>query len=301
MLGHLKSSRHELLAAMEGKAPKELVKRITLSKDLKQTKSVMENVKRLAAMKERAVVRNLVDKYISKDNNQLTNLIQKSSEMRQVLDPMSAQRQILTIRFTAFDKRAYMAGLRLAKACKMMGLEHAGPVGLPQKIKRWTVLKSPFKYKKHQQTWEKRYIRSIVTIDTGDRADLVPNLIEFLRKTTYTACDVKIKTRRFIVADQIYVDPYVKERLSAKPATSGVAYGEFELDDSLLKASLETAAKVAEESKTASIAAKTTKVTAASQAKKDAKKTAHSAKKAKSTKLDEEGPKSQQVDSGNTL
>lgn len=238
MLGRIKSSRQELLAAMEGKAPRELVKRLTLAKDLKQTKKIMESVKQLSAMKDKQRVKNLVAKSVEKDNNKLANLIQKSSEMRQVLDPMNSQRQILTIRFSAFDKRAYMAGLRLAKACKMMGLDYSGPVGLPQKLKRWTVLKSPFKYKKHQESWEQRTIRSIVTVDTGDRADLVPNLIEFLRKTNYTACDVKIKTRRFIAPDQIYVDPYIKEKLSNRPAASGEQYGDFALDQDVVASTM---------------------------------------------------------------
>jgi ribosomal protein S10 len=41
-----------------------------------------------------------------------------------------------------------------------------GPVGLPTKTKRWTVLKSVFKYKKFQESFEMIIYNQKLTIDT---------------------------------------------------------------------------------------------------------------------------------------
>lgn len=243
MLATLKSSRRELLAAMEGKVPSKLVKRLTLIKDIKRLKELVKDVRDLEPMADKGRADHLVKKYKSSDNNKLANLIQQSAEVRAHLDPESAQRQILTIRYTAYDKRAHYAGVRLAKACDLMGVSFTGPVGLPQRLRRWTVLKSPFKYKKHQESWEQRRIRSIVTIDTGDRGNLVPNLLEFVDKTNYAGVDVKIKIRRFISPEQIYVDPYLKEQISTKAASPGVDYGGTALDSDVVKETLAIPAK----------------------------------------------------------
>jgi len=246
MLGAIKSSRQELLAAMEGKVPRDLVKRLTLIKDLSKLKSLVKNVRQLDKMTDTGRVKHLVSKYGNEENNKLASLLQQSAEMRKHLDPTKSQRQILTVRFTAYDKRSYFAGKRLAKACEMMGLDFSGPVGLPQKTKRWTVLKSPFKYKKHQESWEQRIIRSIVTIDTNNHGHLVPNLLNYIAKTCYSGVDVKIRSRRFIAPEQIYVDPYLKERISLPSTTSNETetnFAEARLDEHIIKEALAIPAK----------------------------------------------------------
>lgn len=243
MLGTIKSSRQELLAAMEGKAPRDLVKRFTLIKDLSKLKALVKNVRVLDKVTDTGRVKHLVAKYKAEDNDKLSSLLQQSAELRKHLDPARAQRQILTVRFTAYDKRSYYAGKRLAKACSMMGLDYSGPVGLPQKTKRWTVLKSPFKYKKHQESWEQRIIRSIVTIDTANHGHLVPNLLNYIAKTCYSGVDVKIRSRRFIAPEQIYTDPYLKERIGLPPVASDTSYSDSQLDQNILDETLAIPAK----------------------------------------------------------
>lgn len=238
MLGSIRSSRRELLSAMEGKAPRDLVKRLTLIQDLKKLKALVKDVKVLENMTDKGRLKHLVSHYSKSDNNKLSTLVFRSSEVQKHLNPLKSQRQILTVRFTAYDKRAQFAGVRFAKACELMGLSFSGPVGLPQKTKRWTLLKSPFKYKKHQESWEQRFIRSIVTIDMEDRGHLVPNIMDFLTKTHYVGVDVKIKTRRYISPEQIYTDPYLKEPISTKPAVDGADYTSTTLDDSVVQAAL---------------------------------------------------------------
>lgn len=235
MLSSIKSSRRELLKAMEGKAPRNLVKRLTLIKDLNKLKALAKDVRQLEKLTEPTRARHLVEKYQKEDNNKLAALIQQSPELLNHLHSSDTQRRILTIRYSSFDKRAYFAAVRLAKACDLMGLTFSGPVGLPQKTRRWTVLKSPFKYKKHQESWEQRMIRSIVTIDTQDRGHLVPNLMKFLDKTNYVGVDVKIKTRRFIAPEQIYVDPYIKEHIAIKPAIDSVDYSQTAIDATFIQ------------------------------------------------------------------
>lgn len=223
---------------MEGKAPRNLVKRLTLIRDLTKLKALASDVRQLEGVADKNRAKHLVAKYKNADQNKLTTLLQQSSEVLHHLNPWDTQRQILTVRFTAYDKRSYFAGMRLAKACNLMGLAYSGPVGLPQRTRRWTVLKSPFKYKKHQESWEQRLIRSIVTIDTQERGHLVPNLLDFIDKTNYVGVDVKIKTRRFIATDEIYVDPYLKEQISTKAAAPNVDYTQTTLDADILQEAL---------------------------------------------------------------
>jgi ribosomal protein S10 len=244
MLAGIKSSRRELLAAMEGKAPRDLVKRVTLIQDLKKLKELVKDVKVLENMADRGRSRYLASQYVKADNNKLATLVQRSGEVQKHLDPTSSQRQILTVRFTAYDKRAQFAGVRFAKACELMGFTFSGPVGLPQKTKRWTLLKSPFKYKKHQESWEQRFIRSIVTVDMEDRGHLVPNLMEYLTKTHYVGVDVKIKTRRYISPEQVYTDPYLKEPISTKVANPEADYSLTTLDDEIVQQTLSIPTKV---------------------------------------------------------
>lgn len=238
MLSSIKSSRRELLAAMDGKAPRNLVKRLTLIRDLNKLKALAKDVRQLEGVADKNRAKFLVEKYKSSDNNKLSSLLQQTAEVIGHLSPLDTQRQILTVRFSAYDKRAYFAGLRLARACDLMGLEFSGPVGLPQKTRRWTVLKSPFKYKKHQESWEQRIIRTLVTVDTQERGHLVPNLIKFLDKTNYVGVDVKIKIRRFISPEQIYVDPYLKEQITTKPASPDADYSQTSIDADVLQEAL---------------------------------------------------------------
>lgn len=189
----------------------------------------MEAVKVLAKLKSKSQSKALVSKLAKRQDNPLVNLFGVSADMRKVLEPPRAGRQLITVRYSSFDKRSYQAGVRLARACELMGFTYTGPVGLPQKIKRWTVLKSPFKYKKHQESFEQRYNRSVVTIDTGERSNLIPNLIQFIYKTNYVAVDVKLKIRRFISPEQVYTDPYTKEKLSTAPIDPSLNYSNFDL------------------------------------------------------------------------
>jgi len=69
---------------------------------------------------------------------------------------MSCVRRIVTLRFSCYQKYAIIAGKRIKQAAKLIGdgkdIIVTGPTPLPVKIKKWTVLKGPFKNKKFQES-----------------------------------------------------------------------------------------------------------------------------------------------------
>ncbi|XP_049847779.1 uncharacterized protein LOC126304650 isoform X1 [Schistocerca gregaria] len=237
MLGRLKSSRLDFLKASEGRIPKHLATRIAKCDDLTALSNIVKNVVQLRGTTHKGRINTIVDYYANQKNNVITNLLQRVSQIKPILTPEYYSRRIITVRFMSYDKRCHVAGLRLSMAAKLMNIPCSGPIGLPRHIKRWTVLKSPFKYKRHQETFEQRFMRSIVTLDVRDKGDLMEKLIKFIKCTAYKGVDISITTRRFIETDQLYTNPYVKEKIgwiSEKDMENQIDYASCELNSNVL-------------------------------------------------------------------
>jgi ribosomal protein S10 len=59
------------------------------------------------------------------------------------------------------------------RAAYHFGLPCTGPVPLPRKIERWTMVRSPFIFKKHQENFERRTYSRLVTVKDGN-----PDVVE---------------------------------------------------------------------------------------------------------------------------
>src|SRR5256714_1526937 len=59
------------------------------------------------------------------------------------------------------------------RAAYHFGLPCTGPIPLPRKIERWTLVRSPFIFKKHQENFERRTYSRLVTIKDGN-----PDVVE---------------------------------------------------------------------------------------------------------------------------
>ena len=76
---------------------------------------------------------------------------------------MAAQR--IRIRLKAFDHRVIDQSAReIADTVKRTGARVAGPIPLPTRIERFTVLRSPHSDKKSQETFEQRTHKRLIDI-----------------------------------------------------------------------------------------------------------------------------------------
>jgi ribosomal protein S10 len=87
--------------------------------------------------------------------------------------------RVVQLMLTSYDKSVAKDGALLHRAAELVGVASAGPVTLPTKFKRWTVLRSPFKHKTAQESFEQRIHRRFVTIE-GEKQD-VNRFIRFAR------------------------------------------------------------------------------------------------------------------------
>ena len=75
------------------------------------------------------------------------------------------QRQNIRIRLKAFDHRILDTSTReIVNTAKRTGAQIRGPVPLPTRIERFTVLRSPHSDKKSQETFEQRTHKRLLDI-----------------------------------------------------------------------------------------------------------------------------------------
>ncbi len=99
--------------------------------------------------------------------------------------------QVLRIRLKAFDSRTLDQSVKdIIDTAKRTGTRVAGPIPLPTKCERFTVLRSPHVDKKSREQFEMRtHSRMIELVDTS------PVAIEALQKLTFAAgVNIEIKT-----------------------------------------------------------------------------------------------------------
>lgn len=91
--------------------------------------------------------------------------------------------QVVRIRLKAFDSRTLDQSVKdIIDTAKRTGTKVAGPIPLPTKCERFTVLRSPHVDKKSREQFEMRtHSRMIELIDTS------PTAIEALQKLTFPA------------------------------------------------------------------------------------------------------------------
>ena len=99
--------------------------------------------------------------------NLVNGLIEHPLIFPTALDPPEKQRVVYTFRFAAYDTTSHLASTRCAIAARLLGMKCSGPVPLPRRTFRIAVLKSPFKYKKHQEHWEIRTYPWLVQVETN--------------------------------------------------------------------------------------------------------------------------------------
>jgi ribosomal protein S10 len=77
------------------------------------------------------------------------------------------------------------------RAAYYFGLPASGPVPLPRRTERWTVLKSPFIFKKQQENFERRTYARLVTIKDG-HPDIVEMWLSYCVRNMFHGTGMKV-------------------------------------------------------------------------------------------------------------
>jgi small subunit ribosomal protein S10 len=104
--------------------------------------------------------------------------------------PAPATKQRIRIRLKAYDHKVIDASAKqIADTAIRTGAKIAGPVPLPTRIKKFTVVKSPHVFKKGREQFEIRTHKRII-----DVLDPTPKTIDSLMNLSLPAgCDAEIK------------------------------------------------------------------------------------------------------------
>lgn len=99
-------------------------------------------------------------------------------------------KQKIRIRLKAYDHKVIdKASKQIIDTALRTGANLAGPIPLPTKIKKFTVIKSPHVYKKSREQFEMRTHKRLI-----DVYDPTPRTIDSLMNLSLPAgCDVEIK------------------------------------------------------------------------------------------------------------
>ena len=82
------------------------------------------------------------------------------------------------------------------RAAYYLGLPASGPVPLPRKTERWTVIRSNFVHKKSQENFERITMRRLIQIKDG-HPDVVQIWLAYLRKHAYHGVGMKANVWEF--------------------------------------------------------------------------------------------------------
>ena len=106
---------------------------------------------------------------------------------------MDTENQRIRIRLRAFDHRLLDQSARgIVETAKRTGANIIGPIPLPVKINRWTVLRSPHVNKKSREQFEMRTFKRLLEISEPS-----PQTINQLMKLDLPAgVDVSISTQQ---------------------------------------------------------------------------------------------------------
>lgn len=99
-------------------------------------------------------------------------------------------RQKIRVKLKSFDHRLIDSAVKeIVETAKRTGAEVRGPIPLPTKVSRFTVIRSPHVYKKSREQFELRVHKRLIDI-----IDPTPHTIDALLKLDLSAgVDVEIK------------------------------------------------------------------------------------------------------------
>ena len=93
------------------------------------------------------------------------------------------------------------------RAAYYLGLPASGPVPLPRRTERWTVIRSNFVHKKSQENFERITMRRLIQIQDG-HPDVVQIWLAYLRKHAYHGVGMKANVWEFEELGELVLLPH---------------------------------------------------------------------------------------------
>lgn len=123
---------------------------------------------------------------------------------------------LIVCSFSGFDHRMYGYVDHMAWCMKQIPLmKVSGPIPLPTKRYRVQVLKSPFKYGKARETWERRTHKRLIMYETDDTTHR--KFMKFLNAMLEPVVAVKVTEVSFHKVDNFYrKELFDKQRVEKK-------------------------------------------------------------------------------------
>eukprot|EP01126_Amoeba_proteus_P007100 TRINITY_DN12523_c0_g1_i1.p1 TRINITY_DN12523_c0_g1~~TRINITY_DN12523_c0_g1_i1.p1 ORF type:complete len:279 (-),score=33.00 TRINITY_DN12523_c0_g1_i1:160-996(-) len=115
--------------------------------------------------------------------------------------------RVTQLKFRAFDvPRLRTCVLRSKIALDLLGIKCTNPAILPRRRKLFAWLKSPFKWKKHQELWEFRTYTRCMTFEADVLA--TRQALDFIYSTLYPGVGLRVKRLSFEPLEKWYKNPY---------------------------------------------------------------------------------------------
>jgi ribosomal protein S10 len=92
-------------------------------------------------------------------------------------------------------------------ALDMIGVNVVGPVPLPRKRRLINILKSPFKWKKHQELWERRTYTRLISFEAD--VSTTRRILDYLYRTKYEGVGLRVRRLSFEPLEKYWKNPYL--------------------------------------------------------------------------------------------
>lgn len=116
--------------------------------------------------------------------------------------------RVTTLKYKAYESKRIQYCVDRAKiALDMIGVHNVGPIPLPRRRRLVNVLKSPFKWKKHQELWEKRTFSRIISFEADVKT--TKEILDYLYRSKYEGIGLRTKRLSFEPLEKYWKHPYL--------------------------------------------------------------------------------------------
>eukprot|EP01128_Nolandella_sp_AFSM9_P009039 TRINITY_DN5682_c0_g1_i1.p1 TRINITY_DN5682_c0_g1~~TRINITY_DN5682_c0_g1_i1.p1 ORF type:complete len:292 (+),score=78.65 TRINITY_DN5682_c0_g1_i1:58-876(+) len=131
------------------------------------------------------------------------------TSMRNMVAPNLKQHRIhrvTQIKFKGFDTKVVGSARRARLTLDLLNVPCSGPVPLPRRRRTFNFLKSPFKWKKHQELWEMREYSRVITFEADLKQTNI--ILKVLYRGLYDGVGLRVRRLEFEPIEKYIKDPY---------------------------------------------------------------------------------------------
>jgi len=121
---------------------------------------------------------------------------------------LNSTHRVTTIRYRGYDSpRTQGSADRARMALDMIGVNVVGPIPFPRRRRLINILKSPFKWKKHQELWERRTYTRLISFEAD--VSTTRRILDYLYRTKYEGVGLRVRRLSFEPLEKYWKNPYL--------------------------------------------------------------------------------------------